>query len=544
MPRFRGRRLWFVSFAAFFLLGAGWAIATPYDGSPDEVDHVVRAAGIARGQIIAGSVPGRLDLGVQRVPAGLIHRHTCWQFHKDISAACAKHVEPSGDTTLVATASTAGRYPPLYYLAVGWPMALWPSWTGVIVARLISAAISAALLAFASFAVVRWTNHRLLPAGILVAVTPITLQLAGSINPNGTEIAAGTALFAALIPLVLDRDGSHRRSALLLATGAAISLVLIRAFGPLWLAIAVTIVTIPSSRSQIAALLRLKGVRVSLAAIGLSNVAAVAWMGNQHTGSIGSVNLPIHLSVAQALWTEVVDRSGDYATQMIGVLSWLDTPLPGLAYLAWFMAFGLLFLTALSVGGAVQRWRLLALSVAVFAVPILGDTLNANTYGLVAQARYVLPVAVGVPLLAAWIISDHRALSVEHTTALSRVLGLVLVPIHLAALWYTMIRWQVGLRPLGHFTVDPFALLVGKGEWVPPLGAVAPLALVLLGSGFLLAYVWWAPAIPVTVETWSDDAQIDVHGDVRDDDVELARLGRTTLKSPSAGRYRMVTFRK
>src|SRR5690606_12966214 len=48
-PRYRVA--WLVSCLAFFLLGAGWAVALPADGTYDESQHLVRAYGVASGQV-------------------------------------------------------------------------------------------------------------------------------------------------------------------------------------------------------------------------------------------------------------------------------------------------------------------------------------------------------------------------------------------------------------------------------------------------------------------------------------------------------------
>ena len=47
------RRTWLISFLVFCLLGAAWSLAMPYDGPPDELQHVLRAYGVIDGQIIS-----------------------------------------------------------------------------------------------------------------------------------------------------------------------------------------------------------------------------------------------------------------------------------------------------------------------------------------------------------------------------------------------------------------------------------------------------------------------------------------------------------
>ena len=70
------RRVWLVSFLAFFLLGAGWALAMPYDGPPDELQHATRAYAVASGQIYAGPANAKVRTAKSLVPrrAG----SSCW----------------------------------------------------------------------------------------------------------------------------------------------------------------------------------------------------------------------------------------------------------------------------------------------------------------------------------------------------------------------------------------------------------------------------------------------------------------------------------
>ncbi len=494
-----GTRLWLVAFLGFFLLGGAWAVAMPHNGVPDEINHMIRAAGAARGQLVGDTVGATKEHGETFVvPEGIQAGALCWQGDRRKPATCG--LEPTGDRTPVRASSTASRYPPAFYLAVGTPLVLWPSWGGVIAARLIAAALSAAMLASAAYGAVRWTRNRLLPGAVLVATTPMTLHLAGSINPNGFEIAAGVALFAALVPLLLEPEpgSADRRGPLLLAGVAAVALAVTRPFGPLWLLIAVGILVVPTTRQRLRRVLgRRAGVGWTVAAAAAA-ASTLAWIGVMRTGEPGWVNLPPHMSFTQALRFEIIDRAGGYAEEMVGVMSWADTRLPAWSYLMWFMASGVLVLTALGVGGWTARWRLCALAAAVFGIPVLTDAANVNRYGFVAQGRYVLPIAVGLPIIAASVLGERGTLGRESASGVTRMLAAVVIPLHLVALWYTMIRWEYGIPDFpATMPLNPL-----RGAWLPPLGPVLPLVAAVLGAALLLRYAWATtrlPASPVPV---------------------------------------------
>ena len=135
------RRVLLLAFLGFFLTIGAWSVAAPYSGSPDEVDHAVRAAGVVSGQIAPEPTAAKRGSGAfQTVPAGLVPRNLgCWIHKASINVSCAQG--PSANRTLVQQATGAGRYQPLYYAAVGGPLRLWPGQPGLILARLISAAL-------------------------------------------------------------------------------------------------------------------------------------------------------------------------------------------------------------------------------------------------------------------------------------------------------------------------------------------------------------------------------------------------------------------
>ncbi|BFV58771.1 hypothetical protein KCMC57_up38750 [Kitasatospora sp. CMC57] len=476
------RRSWWTAFIGFFLLCAGWALAGPYDASPDEAQHIVRAAGVARGEF--APKPEAADMGTgafQNIPKSLV-RQNCWYFEPSKSAACAE--APGGDQQVERVATRAGRYNPVYYAVVGWPLNPWPNWVGVTLARLINAALVAALLASAAYSAVAWTRHRVMAAGVLAAVTPMTIHLAGSVNPNSVEIAAGAALFAALIPTLLDPEAPLRRAAMVQIGIAGSVLVTLRALGPLWCLVIFAVMLIPTKRERIAQLLRSVAFRWAAGVVFVTAVAGAAWTVAMRVAELGSLAAPPKMTFAQGIRQEVIVRWPDYVVQMIGVPSWLDTYLPGSAYHLWLLALGCLLLLAMACGRWVDRWRMFAVFAAAFGATTLSDVIGAHKYGFVAQGRYMLPVMVGLPILAAFVLGRREILNEARSASLVRAFALLLLPLQLAFLAYTMVRWQSGLgSSLTYTPLNPLA-----GSWHPPTGSAT--ALLAAAVGCLLLGVW------------------------------------------------------
>ena len=110
-----------ISWALLAVLSIAWAVATPVSASPDEPAHMVKAASVARGQLVGEWS----ELGqVVQVPLTFAYTHsrTCTAFQPGQSADC--QVELGGDTSgLNDSTTTAGLYNPVYdvHSSVGRP---------------------------------------------------------------------------------------------------------------------------------------------------------------------------------------------------------------------------------------------------------------------------------------------------------------------------------------------------------------------------------------------------------------------------------------
>jgi hypothetical protein len=192
----------------------------------------------------------------------------------------------------------------------------------------------------------------------------------------------------------------------------------------------------------------------------------------------------------------LLDQWPNVANQLVGVTGWSELLQPRLIYVAWFMAAGLLVLGGFALGGRTDKLRTIVLFAGTFPPLLAFELLRVNNSGWFSQGRYFLPAAVGLPILGAYALG-RSGLGPAQFRSLTRTLAVLLVPIHLAVLAYTMTRWQSGLTSL-----NPLV-----GSWLPPLGPELPLAVGALGVVVLLATYWRASRVP--------DASPDTHGDAR-----------------------------
>ncbi|PWR09608.1 hypothetical protein DKT68_11755 [Micromonospora acroterricola] len=458
-------------------------MAAPYDGTPDEREHIVRAAGVAAGQIAPPPDAAKKGTGAfQTVPGGLV-RDQCWQFKKEVSAACAQ--PPGSDRTPTRAGTGAGRYFPAYYALVGAPTVLWPGWSGVLLARMISALCCAALLAGAYVVIRNRSRSGLMMGALVVVTTPMAVHMASAVNPNGLEIAAGVAFFSAVIPLMIGPPGP-RRGLILLVGISGLLLAILRQTGPLWLATAFVAFAFPLRRSNLVGLLRDRAVRIWAAVIVLATLAVLGWSVRQQTSDLGDYSSAERFTAGQAALREA-DRWRGYLDQIVGVTSWLDTRMPAPPYVIWQLVAGALLVLGVVWGSTLDRWRLLVLLGGGVLVPSVMQVALVNESGFVTQGRYMLPMLVGVLLYAAW-AAEQRGFEIARARSFSRLAVLVLLPIHLFCLAYTMVRWQNGLPAnLGLSSLNPLA-----GDWHPVVGSVVPLLSAILGLVLFGWLVWTA----------------------------------------------------
>ncbi|SNT27264.1 Predicted membrane protein [Actinomadura meyerae] len=482
LPAARLRAITILAFFGFFSVGAGWAIAMPWDGGPDEQSHITRAAGVVGGDFAAPpdyiTVPeiSRPVAGShQTIPDGVAHQSPpCFAFKPQQTADCAHDKSETPDKPVERFTAGAGRYQPTYYAVVGWPLKWWPGEGGLLLARLISAALSAAFLAAAVYSVLAWSRRPFLLAGLLIATTPMAMHLAGVINANGLEITAAIAMWTALIPLVR-AEGPPDRRLLILAGVSAVTVAWTRPDGPMTVALALVILAGTAGPARLRTLIRDRGAWLlglsATVACGLSAVWTLAMKATELVPVPGGAGL----GVADALRLVTVERTSFYLKSMVGQFGWVDVEMPDAYYAVWFAATGFLVLAALAAGGRADRLRLAAVLAAAFALPLWMDVMGAEENGMMAQGRYILPSAVGAAVLAAHIIDERGPFAPRFARSATGWLAVFLLPAQLIGLAYAMVRYQHGLyAPVP--AVNPF-----DGVWQPSLGPATALGTAAAG---------------------------------------------------------------
>lgn len=456
------------------LVGALWALVTPLGAVPDEPAHLLYAAGVVRGQ--HGGGPQGRDL---RLPAGIASasQATCPAFRPAVTADCIADVTGGGPEQTVAT--SAAHYPPLFYVLDGWPTLLAFGEATWYAMRLLSVLLGAGLLLAGASA---WRRDPpALAAGVVLAATPMTAFLLGSVNPNGAEVAAGVAVVlggTGLLDRVRAGDRPSARTALVslvlpagyLALERPGSVVLAAA-----LAVVLAVLALPARR-------RLRG-QPRLVAAAAGGVVAGLVLGSLQTllsGGTSAAGAGPVPGGRMADLVAVLDQVAGRLVESVGLLGWRDHAPPVPLRLSWLALVATLVLLAWAAGHGAERAALVLLIGCALVLVPLAFVSRAFPLGEGYQARYAMAVLQAVPVLGGAVLAGEPEPLPLLVRRLLALLPGTTVTLGLLALTGSLLRYAVGL-PL---PVDPRRVLHGW-VWTPPAW---PLALVVLVA--VLATAW------------------------------------------------------
>ncbi|HUB71442.1 MAG TPA: DUF2142 domain-containing protein [Acidimicrobiales bacterium] len=463
-------RTWAASFFVIWLAAASWSWASPVGSAPDEPAHLIRAASLVRGELLGHALPhvtasnkAYLAVEAPEVFARLANDVQCFQSKPSVPASCQGSL--AGSRADVNVYTYVGRYPPLYYALVGLPTLAMVSPGGIYLARLVSASLSAAMLALGVVCARRCRGTPLIGAGMALAVTPMTLYLAGVINPSGLEIASAITAWVAGMALVSGADDGAPAPVVVGTLGLSLMvLLLVRGLSPLWVAcIAAALVAFLGRRVRVLARARI--VQNWFGGCVVAGLAALAWdlYANPFLTEPGA---PVAKGTATPqLLMLALERVDRLVTSSVGQFGWLDTPSPFAVIVTWLGALGAIVLIATCV--ASRRDALVtAGTLATWVVlPLILILAEARSEGIVGQGRDFMGLAVGAPLVASAATGErfaNRAASLR----LSTLVVIALVFCQVLDFYGALRRNTVGIT-------GPLDAFAGTADaWHPPVPAL------------------------------------------------------------------------
>ena len=443
-------------------MGLVWAQSMPLFAGPDEPQHVVKAAGTVRGQLVGEQVPG--EQGWNRtmdVPVILDSADSvlCWAFIEPDPATCAFYEGSTSEVGPVAT--SASRHPPFYYAVVG--VLTWFGTSGfwVRAMRLFSLAI-AAWFASATFdSTVSLPNARTRLAGLAITLTPSIVAWQALVNPSVTEIAASLCLVATLLVLGESAEQppadaqSSRLDVLIRRAGiAATVLALSRHLGPLWLAAIAAVSVVLFGWSTWRRLLdrpvakRWLAIAVGAAAIQSLWVVIVRPLSNIDDGFE-----PLGFMDAVR---GVLGMGNRNLTHIIGVFGWNNPRLPYFVEVSWLFMLGALLAAGWTLGSRRGAAALIVALATMVGIPIVLEIYQAWTYGgFPWQARYTVPIAIMVPMIAIHLVAGSKAGAWIARSRLVPTVAALAWFGHVLSYWAAIRRFSVGTGGSWIFMFEP-----------------------------------------------------------------------------------------
>jgi hypothetical protein len=487
LPRLRStpRGQWVVTFVLVAIVTGLWSLATPLFASADEPAHVIRAASVARGELL-GRTPRSDELkGYTYVKLPRIYESSgrdlnCFARAPNRDASC--HHFDGSESRTKSMLTEAGRHPPAYYGLVGGVSRVWPSAAGAVwLMRLVTVLITALFLTMSVRALLRTPARRVALTGLAVAVTPMVLAFGGVVNPNSPETAAGIATWACGLVLVSElRRGEGPDRGLVIQLGiAASALVLSRQISMFWLALIGLILAGLLGRDALGRLARSATARIWGAVVAVCAVAQLAWI---VLADGLDLSVPIGFEARLSndeIVRETIGRAPSFYLEMLGNPGWLDATLPGLTYLLLTAALGTLVLLAVAVGFRRYAVAMLGAIAVTVVVPIVLEAWQYNEYGFYWQGRYTLPFALGVPLLAVFSLQSDAGRRVFRGALVPAIGGMVVVA-QVLAFYQALRRWSVGANGPVLYWLDP--------RWTSP---VPQWLLIIAFSLAIVAFVVW-----------------------------------------------------
>ena len=422
------------------MLGVTWALIQPPYGVSDEPAHAVKALATAHGELRGPNSVGQfgypsMDFQVPSAYSSIWH-FTCYSGEVNQTPQCAPHF-PSGHDR-IAVSSTAAEYPPPYYATVGIWGWIAPGVFGLLLMRLATVIICTVFLLMSAYLFLLSGNSLRLSV-LLICATPTVFAFSGVVNPFSPEVTA-SILFWTSGTLLLKSADSATKNLKYFVYFSAISFGLMRPASFLWIVISMFVIALASVqfKNLRTSSIQRKDVIHFFIAGGVGTLTSVVWylfgmtVHNLGGGSpAGGELIPNMLTSFH--------KTPSYLRQIFGFFGWTTFYAPRIVVLLFVLSFVLLVVARRNY--EIREMFAIALLIAfLFFGPAVLEGARAASSGWGFQGRYLIPVAVGIPLLLALRSESPRYKFASAIPPILIVLG------HLVALNHVAKRFTVGLN--------------------------------------------------------------------------------------------------
>lgn len=449
------------------LLAIGWLFTYPPYGVSDEPAHTVKALAVANGEFEGPKTVGQFGYAAEvfNIPATFssIFHFVCYGASLDTTPDCVGNF-PDDPTTVVNT-STAATYPPLYYALVGWLGWIFPTQAGFYMMRGMGliAVLGVLILAFRSAAKASNSVNR--EALLFVACTPAFVSFMPVVNPFALEVALALCFWLQSLAFLEKNASSNVDKVLIVFVGVSFGLTRPASF--IWMFSILLILVIFEWENPFKQDSRQKWTWIISGGL-LSILISGGW----YVHRLRDVPLGGGGQGYASIWANLrhsFENLDDNFLQLFGHFGWTSFYPPLIVPVLGIVAIFLLA-TAPTCGGEKRNLLQILVPCAVLAAPLVLEGLRASSAGLGYQGRYILPIAVGLPVL--W--SRRLSPSEGRITCAIFMAGAA----NLIALGYSAHRYLVGVS-------GPYWWL-GREKWQPPINGIGLMIIWIAAASALL----------------------------------------------------------
>lgn len=393
-----GRRhlLWVV--VALGVLEIAWLVTLPPFRGSDEVDHAFRADAVAAGQWRATEIPedGRgllVEVSADVVEAA---RPECLSHASSGADSCVGTpvVDRPGRTSV---ASGAANYQPFYYWYIGTASRPFDGVDALYAMRIASALLCVLLLAVGAMRAATAGPWTLL--GLWLGCVPTMAYSMSVAAPNGPEMAAAVAWWLGLLTWSPTGRERGRDAAVLGAVGAA--LCFLRLLGPVFLLLSLVVVLVArgSTGTLIQAPSPSRERRLLLVVSGVAGAGLLAG-----AGWVLTVRSYAGPREPEGNFELGVEHLVLWVMQSIGAFPYRNQMAPLVVYVLAGTALTAVVIIAVRRSAGRVRAALVLAVLLSMTLPIALTLATMEGRGNIWQGRYGWPLAVGIVLLACWIL--------------------------------------------------------------------------------------------------------------------------------------------
>ena len=461
---------------ALFSLMVVWSFLTPLFSGPDEPANFIRSAAVVRGEWVGKNIPPSFEKHyystyVQIDPQfGTAYEiASCFAF-LPAQPGCGPALEDASVVDVPAW-TMMGRYPPLPFVFSGIGTVFGATSLSVHMARAMTSFVSALLIAFSAYAIMRRKQSLL---GLLVALTPGTIFLASAMNNSAIEICSAIALWS-ILPSIHQGQVSDRimQCAFIIA---GVMLIATRPIGILMYLIVSVISWLAFGSTRDISFIKANKVGLSIHVL---TAALMTWwyVAVYSYQTSPSLTMATEKASLATQLTQSLNHIPELLDQVVGNFGWLDAPIPRGALWLYVFIFTVLIVASLNQIGKRHALVLILLTVTAVCSSI---AIDVNVYAILgwlgAQGRHVAPILVGIPLLVA------AKASFGNRMQIAVVIG-----------WSVAMVWA-GLGALRRYTIGigdshPFTMLINR-SWNPTGGFWVSVFFLVVATALVAATVF------------------------------------------------------